>query len=524
MVRLVAALSLAALAGCYAPKLEDCRIKCGPNDACPSGTECTNGLCRLPGARGVCECVAGEERPCGGGLGACTPGTQRCQNDGLWGACVGEGRPSVEVCDGVDNDCNGQVDDNVLAGPACPLTRGVCAGKTRACVDGGFETECSAATYGPDYQAYETRCDGKDNDCDGEVDQQGPYLLMSDVDYGEVVYLDGGYSVVTSADFHDGGFNVSFRHFDSRFTPTTGVVPVPGVRGAPLPWSMRSVGANGVTYAVWFEDDPDAGFPMKASTIDRAGVATPLEVPAPQVVTVFPDLGLSDTTLLAAWTELDGSRVRGAQLPLASLAPPTLVDYYDVRPGSAHDGLVLEWSVTSPLGSAVLWSTRDPASPDAGLRQLHLGPADAGAEQRGPFPKLMTEFQLLEGPGAPPGSAWVEDDWFVYRADDPLDAGSYEWVGETQGNNTIDRLRSVQLAGGSLFVWAETDPITTKTLLVADFVPSTGARAPRTKFLQVDAGVYFHEVVPGDGEMVGLTFYESPGQKAGVMGLLFCPP
>lgn len=68
-----------------------------------------------------CTCSDGDNQPCYGGLpehagvGVCAYGEQACSGDsefGSWGSCDGFGLPSVEDCDdGVDNDCNGLVDD-----------------------------------------------------------------------------------------------------------------------------------------------------------------------------------------------------------------------------------------------------------------------------------------------------------------------------------------------------------------------------------------------------------------------------
>jgi parallel beta-helix repeat protein len=44
-------------------------------------------------------------------VGVCQDGNQVCA-DGDWGDCIDEVLPSDEICDGLDNDCNGEIDDN----------------------------------------------------------------------------------------------------------------------------------------------------------------------------------------------------------------------------------------------------------------------------------------------------------------------------------------------------------------------------------------------------------------------------
>jgi hypothetical protein len=53
---------------------------------------------------------------CGSDAGTCRPGQRSCDN-GRWSACVGEVLRERERCDGLDNDCNGEVDDD----PSCQL-------------------------------------------------------------------------------------------------------------------------------------------------------------------------------------------------------------------------------------------------------------------------------------------------------------------------------------------------------------------------------------------------------------------
>ena len=48
------------------------------------------------------------------GIGQCTVGQRTCAS-GFWSACVGEVPPGEEVCDGADNDCDGQTDEGVVS-------------------------------------------------------------------------------------------------------------------------------------------------------------------------------------------------------------------------------------------------------------------------------------------------------------------------------------------------------------------------------------------------------------------------
>ena len=83
-----------------------------------------------------------------------------------------EGYEGNEVtCDGKDNDCDGATDEAVVGDPAkvC-ATQGVCAGSKPAMLCLGGQWLCGYAAL-PAYEASETTCDGKDNDCDGKTDE-----------------------------------------------------------------------------------------------------------------------------------------------------------------------------------------------------------------------------------------------------------------------------------------------------------------------------------------------------------------
>ncbi|MBK9072699.1 MAG: hypothetical protein IPL79_17115 [Myxococcales bacterium] len=93
-------------------------------------------------------------------IGICHPGTQICpaNGDGNFLPCTGEVVPQTEVCDLLDNDCDGFVDEDT-GGNACDAACGV--GVT-VCVAG--QIQC------PDGQAGVETCNGFDDDCDGVID------------------------------------------------------------------------------------------------------------------------------------------------------------------------------------------------------------------------------------------------------------------------------------------------------------------------------------------------------------------
>jgi Sulfatase-modifying factor enzyme 1/Putative metal-binding motif len=76
----------------------------------------------------------------------------------------------VEICDGLDNDCDGVVDDNLQPATITCLTQGVCAGIHPTC-QGQNGWSC---VYPTTYEAVEDTalgCDGLDNDCNGQTDE-----------------------------------------------------------------------------------------------------------------------------------------------------------------------------------------------------------------------------------------------------------------------------------------------------------------------------------------------------------------
>jgi hypothetical protein len=184
-----------------------CGRDCSLDGKCPTGYACTD---IKSGDAGV---VRGTQCQPTGGTCNCTQVTvgltRACTNQNEFGSCFGQQvcglsgttydwskcdakTPANEVCDGVDNNCNGLVDaddpavdvSSLPAWPSYPTCRkgtgGTCFGvwACQAVADGGFGWTCTAADPDPEV------CNGRDDDCNGVVDDpyvdgQGRYVHLN---------------------------------------------------------------------------------------------------------------------------------------------------------------------------------------------------------------------------------------------------------------------------------------------------------------------------------------------------------
>ena len=132
------------------------------------------------------ECWTGSDDVVFNEQSSCTKGKRQCIK-GEWKSCKDQVLPRSEVCDGMDNNCDGIVDEVVVDQCGPRLERGICQRGDQICI--GDETQCVGAVYA----LPEELCDGLDNDCDGTVDEDLARLCETECGYGEEICTAGNW-------------------------------------------------------------------------------------------------------------------------------------------------------------------------------------------------------------------------------------------------------------------------------------------------------------------------------------------
>ena len=119
--------------------------ECGTDDDCTGGS-----VCNVAGEAYVCvQCV--NDGHCSGATPTCHAGTNTC-------ICVPTG---AEICDGIDNDCNGSIDDGFDVGEACTVGTGVCQVTGQIECGGAGNAICNAVAGQPSQEICGDATSGK---------------------------------------------------------------------------------------------------------------------------------------------------------------------------------------------------------------------------------------------------------------------------------------------------------------------------------------------------------------------------
>jgi len=347
------------------------------------------------------------------GVGACAGalGVVVCGEGGLTAACSANATGTLEVCDGLDNSCDGETDGGPLSDADACVGVGVCGpqgGGLGACEGGQWR--CAWESRAEFQRDGETRCDGLDNDCDGWTDEG----LRGQVTGASVVIAAAALSPgpntqlalgpnrtpwLWAADPDGGG--LFWRWTGDKFEPVWATGGPRIVAGQAVAWDETIgrwwVHGGGMTASDLWLFDPAAGtWLLTAAPSDAIRVGHVL-VPLGAGY-VLAHGGTDATTGLAAPTALWRYQARAGSVSVsAEVVPAGFLDApalgWHRATIAAHDGktwlaMVGPPAIAATMESAVVVGALWPLTtdPDSG-RLVPLGPARVLRAMSGQIPR-----------------------------------------------------------------------------------------------------------------------------------------
>jgi hypothetical protein len=220
---------------------------------------------------------------------------------------------AAEVCDGKDNDCNGQVDEGLLGtfyADTDTDSYGDSASSTQACTaPAGYvtdSTDCNDADATVNPGAAEV-LDGKDNDCDGQIDEG---LLFAQVTARHVFYNSSYYDNNNVGIDPGTGAKTDSAAIDTTKSP----LMVDGGVSTFANWTGYTKGLNGLIYDVEAPTvDPQAS-DFTFTNLTRTGATASAVSPSASSMIVLQAAGprkvrmiftFADNSLKNTWLQVD---------------------------------------------------------------------------------------------------------------------------------------------------------------------------------------------------------------------------
>ena len=166
------------------------------DENCNGMTDDTLGVGTSCGTTAVGTCSFGTNQCISGSLtcvGAINPETSDTCNDGLDTNCDGTDG-FIEVCNNQDDDCNGSVDEGLTGNKTVVDVLENCEVVETICYDGFYSYDTALYSEPP---TYDTCYDVIDNNCDGSIDEDCDFSLITNLYTGQIPsdnrYCTGSY-------------------------------------------------------------------------------------------------------------------------------------------------------------------------------------------------------------------------------------------------------------------------------------------------------------------------------------------